>query len=86
MIVAAIKQDDIVYIERRGDEGKKRHHEIIFMMRERGVVWNITEVQGFITDTGEFLNRKDAFKHFVDSGQVSKDGLRGDQLYSEDLF
>jgi hypothetical protein len=54
------------------------------------------EVQGFITDKGEFLNREDAFKHTVEcgQGQARRDALRsakpgiydGHELFSEDLW
>lgn len=46
------------------------------------------EVQGFLTDTGQFLNRKEAFKHVVECGQtllVHPSRIEG-TLYSEDLW
>lgn len=48
--------------------------------------------EGFITNTGEFLDRKDAFKHALCCGQLSattrqlkKDKVEY-ELYSEDLY
>ena len=79
IVSAAIKQDGIVHVGRR-------HHNIIADMRLKGFVWNETEIQGFVTDKGEFLNRIDARKHFIDSGQVSVSGTLKHQLYSEDLY
>lgn len=34
---------------------------------------SITGEDGFVTDTGEFLNRQDALKHAIECGQVSSD-------------
>lgn len=80
IIKAAILRNGKVYTGRR-------HPDIIYEMRLNGLSWNQTEIEGFITDTGEFLNRKDARKHFIDSGQISVSGdLREDALYSEDLY
>lgn len=50
------------------------------------------EEQGFMTDKGDFLNRKDAFKHALYCGQLSatirqfKKDRNEDELYSEDLY
>lgn len=48
------------------------------------------EVQGFLTDKGEFLNRREAFLHVKACGQrmireMGK-GYQGDELFSEDLW
>ena len=48
--------------------------------------------EGFITHDGVFLNRKDAFKHAVECGQLSQSTLwykedhNDFELYSEDLY
>ena len=48
--------------------------------------------QGFIDQDGDFLNRKNAFKHAVDCGQLSATtrewkASQGEiELYSEDLY
>lgn len=43
--------------------------------------------QGFLTDSGEFLNRRDALKHVLDCGQdYYPEGFEWDQLYSEHIF
>lgn len=48
------------------------------------------EVQGFVTDSGEFLDRRAAFQHVKECGQpmIRKmgAGYQGDELYSEDLW
>lgn len=46
-------------------------------------------IQGFLDDKGNFLNRKEAKKHFFDCGQVSvygKYGIHPTELFSEDLY
>lgn len=48
--------------------------------------------EGFMTHTGEFLNRYQALRHAVDCGQLSattlwyKEDRNQDELYSEDLY
>lgn len=49
-------------------------------------------IQGFINHKGEFLDRKEAFQHFKDSGQSNStqrwywDDHNQYELYSEDLY
>ena len=53
---------------------------------------NGTKVQGFITHTGDFLNRKEALVHARECGQLSEthryyqEDHNIDELYSEDLY
>lgn len=48
--------------------------------------------EGFITNTGEFLNRKEALQHAIECGQLSQSTLwykednKIDELESEDLY
>lgn len=82
ILQAAILQNGIVYTG-------KRHLDVIADMRLKGIKWNHTEIQGFVTDTGMFLNRMDALDHFIKAGQktVSNSGLRMKVgLFSEDLY
>ena len=50
------------------------------------------EEQGFMTDKGDFLNRKDALKHALECGLLSstirnfKEDRNEDELFSEDLY
>lgn len=50
------------------------------------------EEQGFITTDGKFLDRKDAYKHAIECGQLNQTTLwhkqdrNEDELYSEDLY
>lgn len=49
-----------------------------------------SEEQGFLTDTGLFLNRKEAMIHAKACGQFKRDTspgkYNGDKLFSEDLW
>jgi len=44
--------------------------------------------QGFVTSLNRFVGREEAYKLFVEAGQVSAspDGHHGKQLFSEDLY
>ena len=42
-------------------------------------------IQGFITDTGKFLDRIEARKHAIECGQIDHTNW-GERLYSEDLW
>lgn len=52
----------------------------------------IERIQGFINHKGEFLDRKEAFKHFKESGQSNStqryywEDHNQNELYSEDLY
>ena len=66
----------------------RRHPDII-----RDLVENykfkppISGGQGFVTNTGEYLDRKQARAHFIASGQISVTGkLHPTELFSEDLY
>lgn len=43
-------------------------------------------VQGFITNTGRFVNRKEAWKIARAAGQIDDNGGHGKELFSEDLY
>ena len=43
--------------------------------------------QGFLTDAGDFLGRKEALEHVFECGQpYYPEGFEWDQLYSEHIF
>ena len=65
----------------------RRHHNII-ILRQQLTGENTTRstsVQGFITSKDRFVDRKEANKIAVKSGQIQPD-LEGDELVSEDLY
>ena len=45
----------------------------------------LNAIQGFVTDTGEFLDRVEAAKHAIECGQI-KATRWGPRLYSEDVW
>lgn len=70
-----------------------RHGHCIQTIKELDEKWHkATKIQGFINHKGEFLDRKDAFEHAKECGQLSEstrwykfdNNQRG--LYSEDLY
>ena len=77
---AAILQDGVIYTG-------KRHADVIHdMIVIHEVGYDFKSIQGFVTDKGEFLDRFDAKKHFIDAGQISVNPPLRDLLYSEDLY
>jgi hypothetical protein len=76
MIVAsAIKKDGVVYTGLR--------HNNILCDRSRPFGFLKFGIQGFVTDTGEFLDRQQAACHAFECGQV--DCIQK-TLFSEDLW
>lgn len=74
---AAIRKGNEIYLG-------KRHCDII-NASPFGMFKNKKSIQGFVTDTGEFLDREGAGAHAIRCGQIKK--LKwGKQLYSEDIY
>jgi hypothetical protein len=90
IIAAAIKFGTVIaFVPAPG-----RHHNVLQALHDnhgtRTLGYDV-ETQGFLTDKGEFLNRRDAFKHVRECGQKMqrREGpgyYSGDELYSEDLW
>jgi hypothetical protein len=75
---AAIIQNRIIY-------SGQSHAEIIKMMVEKyGLPKPIDGIQGFMTDSGEFLDRNTAMEHAIKCGQMPATES-GQPLYSEDI-
>jgi len=79
---AAIRAADgrIFWVPRPG-----RHHDVISFMVEEHEVSPIGGVQGFVTDGAAFLDREEAARVALVSGQVRELGWPP-LLYSEDLW
>jgi len=78
MIVnSAIKKDGKIYTG-------KRHCDIINNLKYPFGFFKWCE-QGFVTDTGEFLDRVEAGEHALECKQI-KNLNWGKNLYSEDLW
>lgn len=63
-----------------------RHHHVLAVFYHR---YNkaLENIQGFVTDTGEFLDRKQALLLAEKSGQLlAEEPIYGGQLYSENLW
>ena len=66
IVAAAIRKDGVVYTGHRHPnilQDADTVHGLGFGGLKNGE-------QGFVTDTGEFLDRKQARQHFLDCGQV----------------
>ena len=73
-----------------------RHHDLLRQMALNGQRDYGCEEQGFVTDAGVFLDRKEAFKHAHQCGQgtprrddllkANPNNYDGMELYSEDLW
>jgi hypothetical protein len=75
---AAILKDGIIY------EGK-RHSDIFQNTLPFGCLKGEDAIQGFVTDDGKFLNRKQAAQHAIRCRQIIS--LKWPpNLYSEDLY
>ena len=66
-----------------------RHSDIIRMMARAGLDAAAMHDQGFLTDTGRFVDRIQARQIAERAGQLlprCKDGYTGPELFSEDLW
>lgn len=73
---AAILKDGVVYVGHRHDSICKAYSKGFFN-RDTG------RIQGFVTNTGEFVDRKEAARIAFECGQIKKpvDGLVSEDLY-----
>lgn len=92
IIAAAIKIADVVcFIPRPA-----RHHHVLHSLAKsfngRTDGGYTEEVQGFVTDSGDFLDREEAMKHALECNQTLVGRIRnpnsynGPELFSEDLW
>lgn len=84
IVGVAIKRDGLVY----SLDAPNRHGDVIVKMVELGVPKPVTKdaIQGFISDTGEFLTRPEAHQMVKLNGQNIRPLLHGRDLFSEDLW
>lgn len=83
----AVKFDGITYALPKPN----RHHHVLRMLFEQlGHGINGPHSEGFLDETGHYMNRRNAFDHATRNGQVlprTKPGCyQGDELFSEDLW
>lgn len=96
IVAAAIRFGDLVcHVPKPG-----RHHNVLRALRKyfgsRTDASYEREVQGFITDRGEFLGRREAYAHAIECGQgtprrasmiaLGSITYDGQELFSEDLW
>lgn len=84
IVGVAIKYDGKVYSLPKPN----RHHNVIRMIaEENGCGIQGPDIQGFIDADGYFWNRKQALAIALSFDQIlDKSKIRGDRLYSEDLW
>lgn len=92
LITAAIK----VHIDKTNKDiciQCRRHYEAFELLKDFG--FNPSEGykvldQGFMDQHGNFLNRREAWKHAAECGQLSEQQIRdtefSEELFSEDLW
>jgi len=83
----AIKCGDVVF----SLPAPNRHHHVIHHIVDvTGSGIKCLDVQGFITDRGEFLDRRQAMTLAVANGQLNRrpgaQFYQGPELFSEDLW
>lgn len=65
----------------------KRHHDCIRAAVEATNIRPVIGDQGFVTDTGLYLNRAEALMHALECKQYKRNKLEGKfELFSEDLW
>lgn len=62
-----------------------RHHDIAHRMHDAGVDIAAEDIQGFVLDNGRFVDRIEAARIAMKSGQVEK-MISPPNLYTEDLW
>jgi len=84
IIAAAIKQNTGLYAV----APPGRHSDVFLYMVHLDIDWNVTHVQGFITNTGRFVDRTEAKQIAEDTNQIILrfDTSTPDQLYSENVW
>ena len=77
LVAAAIKKDGVIYTG-------KRHCNILSNAKPFGYLKD--GEQGFVTDKGEFLNRKQSYMYAIRNKQPFIRKITGGVLTSEDLW
>ncbi len=88
VICAAVRWGEKIWMGHRHGHATQAMHDELSWDKSRKELALIDPEQGFVTSTGRFVDRKEAYQIFIASGKVSKsrDGFRGESLYSEDLY
>jgi len=89
IICAAIKLDaqNKVYFGHRHNHCFEALNGELSWTLNRQEINKIKKTQGFITNTNRFVDRKEGLIIALENNQVlDKNKIRGDNLYSEDLY
>lgn len=89
IICAAIKHEDTgkIYYGHRHNHCLEASNGELSWIYNRQQISKIKRTQGFITSENRFVNRKEALTIALENNQVkNKTQLRGNELYSEDLY
>lgn len=80
-----IKQSAILFPNMKVYVGK-RHCDCFKAAHEAGEPSPRHEVQGFITECGRFVDRKEGARIALECGQIKELGYSDKELFSEDLY
>lgn len=84
IVSVAIKYKNEIYVQPRPC---RHHHVIREIAKINGVGIDGSDIQGFMTSTARFVNRKEALKIALAANQVlDPSNIRANQLFSEDLW
>ena len=89
IICAAIKlvETGKVFYGHRHDQCLNSLNGELSWTMNRQEISKVEKVQGFVTTKGRFVDRKEGLKIAIENDQViDKTQIRGDNLYSEDLY
>ena len=89
IICAAIKHEDTgkIYYGHRHNHCLEASSAELSWTLSRQEICKITRTQGFITNKNRFVDRKEGLLIALENNQVlDKKEIRGDNLYSEDLY
>lgn len=90
VICAAIKVGKQIFYGHRHNHAIKAMNDKLSYTLNRQEIDKLKKVQGFVTTTGRFVDRKEGMKIQLQAGiksaNKSQGGYYGDELYSEDLY
>ena len=89
IICAAIKivETGKVFYGHRHDQCLNSLNNELSWTMNRQEILKVKKVQGFVTSEGRFVDRKEGLKIALENDQIiDKTQIRGDNLYSEDLY
>lgn len=89
IICAAIQiaETGKVFYGHRHDQCHNALNSELSWTMNRQQITQVKKIQGFVTTFGRFVNRKEALIMALENDQVlDKREIRGNELYSEDLY